>query len=140
MSDAPSVDLAAIWRVKWAERPLFGSPQGYAACSSDPFRTVSLRASVNRGEHGQHVDRPELLLYLLAHALDWFEVSFARAMVSLQETYYSSTRRRSCTTSVHSTREWWPGSFAHVQHTQGRPERVPDHRAFPDRDVEGFSK
>ena len=33
---------------------------------------------------------------------------------------------------------WLPGSFAHIQHTQGRPERVSDHRAFPDRDVEGF--
>jgi hypothetical protein len=41
VSNAPSVDLAAIWRAKWAEKPLFGGPQGYAACPSDPFRTVS---------------------------------------------------------------------------------------------------
>jgi hypothetical protein len=41
MSIAPSVDLAAIWRAKWADKPLFGGPQGYATCPSDPFRTVS---------------------------------------------------------------------------------------------------
>jgi hypothetical protein len=40
-SNAASVHLAGIWRVEWTEKPLFGGPPGYAASSSEAFRTVS---------------------------------------------------------------------------------------------------
>ena len=40
--NAPSVNSAGIRRVKWAGKPLFGNPQGYAAAVietiSDSFR------------------------------------------------------------------------------------------------------
>jgi hypothetical protein len=35
------VDLAAIRRAKWTEKPTFDDPQGYAAGASEAFRTVS---------------------------------------------------------------------------------------------------
>jgi hypothetical protein len=35
--------------VKWTEKLLFGNPRGYAASAYDPFRTVSLGTSVNKG-------------------------------------------------------------------------------------------
>ena len=56
------------------------------------------------------------------------------------DTASKSTRRRNCTVSVPSIHEWLPGSFAHIQDTQGRSERVPDHRAYSYRDIEGFGK
>jgi hypothetical protein len=49
-SNARSPDSAAIRSTKWAEKCLLGGPQGYALDASEAFRTVSLRASVNKGE------------------------------------------------------------------------------------------
>jgi hypothetical protein len=40
-SNAPIVNLTAIRRAKWTEKPLFGGPQGYAEGVSEAFRTVS---------------------------------------------------------------------------------------------------
>jgi hypothetical protein len=47
-SNASRVDLPGIRRAKWTENLLFGGPQGYATSVSKAFRTVSLRALVNK--------------------------------------------------------------------------------------------
>ena len=41
VSNALPVALGRIRRPKWVEKCRFGSPRGYAAGSSGPFRTVS---------------------------------------------------------------------------------------------------
>jgi hypothetical protein len=49
-SNAPTLYSAGMqWR-KWAEKYRFGSPQGYAAGSSGPFRTVSRRGFLGSSE------------------------------------------------------------------------------------------
>src|SRR5215211_9080577 len=40
-SNTPIVNLTAIWRAKWNEKPSLWCPQGYAEGTSEAFRTVS---------------------------------------------------------------------------------------------------